>query len=31
MKRLASLNWKSVWPWLAVAVAAYFLAKQIVR
>lgn len=31
MKRLAFLNWKSVWPWLVIAAAAYLLAKQIVR
>jgi hypothetical protein len=31
MKRLSLLNWKSVWPWLLIAAAAYFLAKQIVR
>jgi hypothetical protein len=33
MKRLASLKlkWRNVWPWLAIAAAAYFLAKQIVQ
>jgi len=31
MKRLLLSKLKSVWPWLAIAVAAYFLAKQIVQ
>jgi hypothetical protein len=31
MKRFASLNWKGIWPWVLVAAAAYFLAKQIVQ
>ncbi len=31
MKIFMSPKWKSVWPWLLVAAAAYFLAKQIVQ
>jgi len=31
MRKTTPWNWKSLWPWLAIAAAAYFLAKQIVR
>jgi hypothetical protein len=31
MKRLLLSKWKGVWPWLVLAAAAYFLAKQIVQ
>jgi len=31
MKRFAYLKWKNLWPWLAIAAAAYFLAKQIIQ
>ena len=31
MRKTTPWNWKSLWPWLAIAAAAYFLAKQIVQ
>jgi hypothetical protein len=31
MKGFLILKWKSVWPWLVIAAAAYFLARQIVQ
>jgi len=31
MKRFLLLKWKNIWPWVILAVLAYFLAKQIVQ